>query len=116
VGTVTGDAIYPYARDHLHYPEQLQEGLEPHKVRRLLYWGADHPDVVVQVTSAHVETQIEALSKHASQVGGLTSADLSNGSDDRPRFGERLRERSRSAAESNGFEYGETFRQLIARA
>mgnify|MGYP006178196847 FL=1 len=116
VGTVTGDAIYPYARDHLHYPEQLEEGLEPHKVRRLLYWGADHPDVVVQVTSAQVETQIEALSKHTSQVGGLTSADLSDGSDDRPRFGERLRERSRSAAEANGFEHGETFRQLIARA
>jgi LmbE family N-acetylglucosaminyl deacetylase len=110
-GTVTSDAIYPYARDHLHYPEQIEEGLTPHKVRRLLFWGADHPDVIVQVTSEHVETQIEALSKHASQVLGLA-----NESADRPRFGERLRERSRRAAEPNGFEHGETFRQLIARA
>ena len=109
-GTVTADAIYPYARDHLHFPEQLKAGLEPHKVRRLLFWGADYPDVIVDVSGGYVETQIEALSKHASQVLGLV-----NQSSDRPRFGERLRERSKRAAENNDFDEGETFRQLIAR-
>lgn len=110
-GTVTADAIYPYARDHLHFPEQLKDGLQPHKVRRLLFWGADHPDVIVDVSGGYVETQIEALSKHASQVFGLNDE-----SSDRPRFGERLRERSRRAAQGSDFDQGETFRQLIARA
>ena len=34
-GRVTLDAVYPYARDHLAYPEHLEDGLEPHKVREL---------------------------------------------------------------------------------
>jgi LmbE family N-acetylglucosaminyl deacetylase len=115
-GTVVSDAIYPYSRDHLHYPEHLDEGLEPHKVRRLLFWGADNPDVVVQVNSEHVEIQIDALSRHASQVLGLANEPAGGETGDRPRFGERLRERSRRAGEPNDFEHGETFRQLIARA
>ncbi len=114
-GIVTSDAIYPYARDHLHYPEQLAGGLQPHKVRRLLFWGTDHPDVIVQVSNEHVETQIQALSEHASQVTGLTTEDFANDSRERSRFAERLWERSLTAGEANGFEHGETFRQLIAR-
>lgn len=106
VGMVTADAIYPYARDHLHFAEQIEDGLEPHKVRRLLMWGADEPDVVVDVTG-YVDRQIEALGKHLSQVGGLTG-DVG--------FDERLRARARLAGAHNGFEQGETFRQLIARA
>ena len=44
VGIVTTDAVYPFARDHLHFPEHIvREGLEPHKVRELWYWGADEP-------------------------------------------------------------------------
>ena len=26
------DAVFPYARDHLAYPDLIEEGLEPHKV------------------------------------------------------------------------------------
>ncbi len=36
VGITTTDAVYPFARDHLHFPDQITgEGLEPHKVREL---------------------------------------------------------------------------------
>ncbi|MXZ03011.1 MAG: PIG-L family deacetylase, partial [Chloroflexi bacterium] len=31
-GITVQDAVYPYARDHLHCPEQLEEGLAPHLV------------------------------------------------------------------------------------
>ena len=31
-GRVTLDAIFPYARDYLAYPDMIGEGLEPHKV------------------------------------------------------------------------------------
>ena len=50
-GIVTTDAVYPFARDHLHFPEHItRDGLEPHKVRELWYWGTDEPDVIVDVT------------------------------------------------------------------
>src|SRR5438445_10571124 len=43
-GLTTTDAVYPFARDHLHFAEQItHEGLAPHKVRELRYWGADQP-------------------------------------------------------------------------
>ena len=43
-GRVTLDAVFPYARDHLAYPEHLREGLEPHKVREVYLWGSEEPD------------------------------------------------------------------------
>ena len=43
-GIVATDAVYPYARDHLHFADHItQEGLEPHKVRELWYWGPTSP-------------------------------------------------------------------------
>ena len=48
----TQDAVYPFARDHLHFPEQItQEGLEPHKVRELWFWGPDDAEIIVDVTA-----------------------------------------------------------------
>ena len=32
-GRLALDAVYPYARDRMHFPELLAEGFEPHKVR-----------------------------------------------------------------------------------
>ena len=105
-GTVTLDAIYPYARDHLHFPEQIDdEGLEPHKVTQALMWGSDRPNVIID-TSGGIETQIKALHEHASQVGGLQGG---------PRVGDRLRERAESAAEGYPFQYGQVYRRMIAR-
>src|SRR6266511_2062462 len=70
-GIVTTDAVYPYARDHLHFAEQItREGLEPHKVRELWYWGADAPEIIVDVT-ASIDRQIAALIRHESQMPGF---------------------------------------------
>ena len=61
-GIATTDAVYPYARDHLHFPEHItRDGLEPHKVRELWYWGMDEPNVIVDVTDS-IERQIAASS------------------------------------------------------
>jgi LmbE family N-acetylglucosaminyl deacetylase len=108
VGTATTDAVYPFARDHLHFPEQITvEGLEPHKVRELWYWGADEPDVIVDITDA-IDKQIAALIRHESQVAGLNVAPGET-------LEQRVKKRSAELANGHGFEYGEAFRRLIAR-
>src|SRR5439155_730714 len=44
IGQVTLDAVFPYARDRLHFPDLYRsEGLEPHKVHQVLIPGADAP-------------------------------------------------------------------------
>jgi LmbE family N-acetylglucosaminyl deacetylase len=107
VGLATMDAVYPFARDHLHFPEHAQEGLEPHKVRELWYWGADEPDVIVDVTDS-IDKQIAALIRHESQVGGLNVPPGST-------LGERMKAGAAEQARGYPFAYGAAFRRLIAR-
>ena len=38
-GIVTLDASFPYARDRLHYPEHIQQGLDGHNVQEVFLWG-----------------------------------------------------------------------------
>jgi LmbE family N-acetylglucosaminyl deacetylase len=66
-GRVTLDAIFPYARDHLSYPEHLRDGLEPHTVREVYLWGAEEPDTFLDVTDTFT-TKMDALYCHASQM------------------------------------------------
>ena len=107
-GVVTTDAVYPYARDHLHFPEHVTaEGLQPHKVRELWYWGADEPNVIVDVTDA-IERQIAALVRHESQLPGFNVADGET-------IATRVRRGSAEAARGYGFQYGAVFRRMIAR-
>ena len=61
-------AVFPSARDRMTFPELLAEGLEPHKVTEIFLYGAQNPDVWVDIT-ATVETKIAALKAHASQLG-----------------------------------------------
>src|ERR1700741_4542949 len=47
--------VFASAPNHLHSPEHITgDGLEPHKVRELWYWGMDTPNVIVDVTSSIV--------------------------------------------------------------
>jgi LmbE family N-acetylglucosaminyl deacetylase len=106
VGETAMDAIYPYARDHLHFPEHIEkEGLEPWKVKDLFMWGSDQPNVIVDITDT-LETKVQALFRHESQVGGLATNVGAN---------TRLRSRAQEAAVGYGFKYGETFRRITAR-
>ena len=70
-GRVTLDAVFPYARDHLAFPEHLRDGLEPHKVRELYLWGSDEPDAFVEITDTF-QAKRDALYCHVSQVGQPT--------------------------------------------
>ncbi|MGH2560734.1 MAG: PIG-L deacetylase family protein [Thermomicrobiales bacterium] len=102
VGMATTDAVYPTARDPHYFPEHLRAGLEPHKTAELWFFGAEHPDLYVDVTDTF-ETKIHSLKAHASQVGdGVTMS-------------ERIRERSREVAEGQPFELAEAFKVVQMR-
>jgi LmbE family N-acetylglucosaminyl deacetylase len=107
-GIVTTDAVYPYARDHLHFPDHItHDDLEPHKVRELWYWGADEPEIIVDVTSS-IDKQIAALVRHESQVPGFNVPPGQT-------IGERVKRNAADNATGYDFEYGAVFRRLIAR-
>jgi len=98
---VTLDAIFPYARDHLAYPDLLEEGLEPHKVREVLLWGSEEPNYRVDVTDTF-DVKIAALRCHKSQIGGNPSSDME----------ERMRERYRMMAKEEDYELAEAFHRI----
>ncbi len=74
IGQVAMDAVFPFARDHLAYPDMLDEGLEPHKVAEILFWGADDINYRSDITTTF-ERKIEALRCHASQIREFKASD-----------------------------------------
>ena len=107
-GMVATDAVYPFARDHLHFPEQItHQGLEPHKVRELWYWGMDEPEIIVDVTTS-IDRQIAALVRHESQMPGFNVPAGET-------IGQRVKRNAADHAAGYDFEYGAVFRRLIAR-
>lgn len=99
-GRVTLDAVFPYARDHLAYPEHLVEGLEPHKVEEVWLFRPEEPDTYVDVTD-YFEARQNALHSHVSQVGER--------SEERD---ERSRERLGAIGEKIGVPLAEQFMRI----
>ena len=67
-GRVALDAAYPYARDVLHFPEQIRdEGLRPYAVPEVWLFSSDQPDHYVDI-SAGLDAKIAARLAHASQT------------------------------------------------
>jgi LmbE family N-acetylglucosaminyl deacetylase len=100
-GQITLDAIFPYARDHLSYPDLMGEGLYPHKVKEVLLWGTEDVNHRSDITETfHVK--LTALQCHRSQVGHIPPEELEK----------RLRERHRSLAEGENFLLAEAFHRV----
>ncbi|MEZ4504045.1 MAG: PIG-L deacetylase family protein [Dehalococcoidia bacterium] len=95
-GLATVDAVYPAARDRLNFPEHLEDGLQPHKVRELYLWGSNEPTFDADITAV-VETKIAALLAHTSQF------------DPSDEFVQEMREYWRGADDR----YVERFRRVI---
>jgi len=100
-GQVTLDAVFPYARDHLAYPDLLEEGLQPHKVKELLFWASEDINYRSDISDTF-DIKFAALRCHESQVGQLDIED----------FEKRLRERYQLFAEGEDFELAEAFHQV----
>ena len=97
-GQATLDAIFPYARDHLSYPELMREGLQPHKVKEVLLWGSENINYRSDITTTF-PTKLAALQCHKSQVGHFPLRELE----------EWLRVRHRSMADGENFQLAEAF-------
>jgi LmbE family N-acetylglucosaminyl deacetylase len=102
-GLVTLDAVFPCARDHLAYPELLEEGLEPHKVKEIWFWGTEDPNYRLDITDT-LETKFAALACHKSQVGSLS-----------PELKARMLNFARRNAEGEEFELAEAFHRIELR-
>ena len=96
-GQVVLDAIFPYARDRLAYPDLFEQGFKPHKVKEALFWGSDEPNYFSDITDTY-EIKIKALRCHRSQVGRFSRE-----------WKEFLRQRYEGFAEGTGFKLAEAF-------
>jgi LmbE family N-acetylglucosaminyl deacetylase len=96
-GQVVLDAVFPYARDRLAYPDMLKEGLEPHKVQEILLWGAEEPNYFSDITDTY-DIKVAALRCHHSQVGHFPEEWFSI-----------LRRRYEGFAEGKNFKLAEAF-------
>lgn len=101
VGQVVMDALFPYARDHLAYPNLLEEGLEPHKVKEALFFGADEVNHWIDISTTF-ELKLEALACHATQMRELKVDNLESW----------LRARCRRLAEGSDFTLAEAFHRV----
>jgi LmbE family N-acetylglucosaminyl deacetylase len=102
VGQVTLDAIFPYARDHLAYPDLLEEGLQPHKVREVLLWAAPEDINYRSDITNTFDTKLAALRCHKSQIGDNQLPDLENW----------LKQRAKKMAEGQDFKLAEAFHRV----
>ena len=93
---VTLDAIFPYASAPHSYHDLLEQGLQPHRVKEILFCGTGDPNYYINVTDT-IDIKVAALRCHKSQVG------------DRPELEERMRQRARMTAEGQDYELAEAF-------
>ncbi len=98
-GQVTLDAIFPYARDHLAYPDLLEEGLKPHKVKEVWLWGSDDINLRIDITDTF-DVKLAALRCHKSQIGESREAE------------KWVRERAKMLAQGESFGLAEAFHRV----
>lgn len=96
-GEAALSAVYPAARDHLTFPELLEEGLDTHKVREVLIMGHDKPDKWIDVSSS-IDIAIQSLLAHKSQLGVEAA--------------ERSKEWKKRAGKDHQMEYAEGFKSF----
>ena len=97
-GRVVMDAVFPYARDVHAYPDLLENGLKPHKVREVLLWGSPDSNYYLDISDTF-DIKMAALACHKSQIDPARF----------PEMEKRMRERYKQMAADTDFEYAEVF-------
>jgi LmbE family N-acetylglucosaminyl deacetylase len=97
-GQVTLDAVFPYARDIWAYPDLLEEGLEPHRVKEIWLWASEDVNHRSDITQTF-NLKLKALRSHKSQIKETFVAEMEKW----------LCEQARSMAEGEKFKLAEGF-------
>jgi LmbE family N-acetylglucosaminyl deacetylase len=104
LGMALLDALYPQASNAGYFPEQLDRGLQPHKVPELLLANSERSNFWVDVT-ASIDVRFDALRCHRSQIRLW------------PENGEAIIRQQREYAAAIGIEHGmayaEAFRRVV---
>ena len=110
-GIVTLDAAFPYARDRLHYPEHIEQGLDGHNVDEVYLWGSESPDTFIDISDV-VDLKVKALLEHKSQM-----QDWVKEAGGEEAFGERIKAMSQRWMRRHNlpYEHAEGFRRYGIR-
>lgn len=103
-GQVALDAVFPFARTHLSYPDLLEKGFEPHRVKEMLFWGAEKINYRIDVTPTF-DQKIDALKCHKSQYN----------LNDSPSWFDWVRQNARDMADGEPYELAEAFYRIKIR-
>ncbi len=102
-GTATIDAVFPAAEMDLLYPDMAAEGLKGHKPNYVyLFFTAQEGINLYVDTSDYVETKIESLKAHVSQMGDWDPTD-------------RIRAWAAESGKKVGFAAAERFRRITLK-
>jgi LmbE family N-acetylglucosaminyl deacetylase len=93
------EAVFPSAGTRLIFPDLLAAGYEPHNVKRLYIHGSEKSDTWIDISET-IETKIEALKKHVSQV-------------DTHEVDKWMRDWAREEGREKGIEYAEAYKVMI---
>ena len=99
LGHAVLDAVYFRAPGPLYYPDQITEGLRPHRVREVWLIMGDHADHAVEI-SGTIARKIAAIRAHASQWGR------------HPDLEGFVRRRAETSGAVHGLALAETFKRL----
>jgi len=69
-GQVVLDAVYPFVRDPLAYPDLMEEGVFPHKVKEIWFFGSEDANLQVDITKTF-KKKMAALFCHTSQMDAM---------------------------------------------
>ena len=72
------DAVFPSAETRLVFPELLDEGLEPHKVRAVFIHGSESPDTFIDILDV-LGVKLAALKEHRTQMGAWDPTEMITG-------------------------------------
>ena len=100
-GEAALSSVYPTARDRLTFPELLEEGFEPHKVREVWVMSRDDADHYNEILEDDMNVAMKALAAHTSQVP--------------PEAIERVISWKKENGKKHSMEYAESFRTFVLR-
>lgn len=101
-GQAALDAVFPAAEMTLLYPDLAAEGLVGHKVDYVYVTFSERTNFYIDITDT-IDLKIEALQKHASQLGEWNPNDM-------------IREWAADTGKKVGFAYAEGFYRITLRS